>query len=90
MEMPIVVGIAKYIFYAMVAAVVISIIFALIEWLLLPVVVAGWIIGGIVCMFMKIADKLREFKDKRETRRKRKGFEVEYESEGEKDEEEHV
>lgn len=88
MEMPILMVIAKYIFYAMVAAVVISIIFALIEWLLLPVVVAGWIIGGIVCMFMKIADKLREFKDKRETRRKRKGFE--YESEGEKNEEEHV
>lgn len=88
MEMPILMVIAKYIFYTMVVVFVLSVIFALIEWLLLPVVVAGWIIGGIVCMCMKIADKLREFKDKREIRRERKGFE--YESEGEKNEEEHV
>lgn len=90
MEMPILMVIAKYIFYAMVAAVVISIIFALIEWLLLPVVALGWIIGGIVCMCMKIADGLRAFKEKREIRRERKAFGVEYESEGEENEEEHV
>ena len=53
-------------------------------------VALGWIIGGIVCMCMKIADGLRAFKEKREIRRERKAFGVEYESEGEKNEEEHV